>query len=134
MNHVLDDALLHLRHRLIKALGGFTEQRTFASAKITKAEVRTKKLQAQMFVDSYMIPPTMDTDHRKAYCESDLRTMMLRELEKSGDILIECENIMGKGVCVRATLYVVEGKGASMYMHTPIFEVGGILTGICRNR
>lgn len=121
----MNNALTRLRHKLIKVLGGFTEQRTFTGQKITEARIRTKKLQAQMFVDDYMTPPTMDTNNIKAYCEGNLRNMMLQELKESGDILIECESIPGKGFCVRATLYVVEGKGASMYMHTPMFENRG---------
>lgn len=57
------------------------------------------------------------------YCKKSLREELVRKLQESGDVIMESsEDIFRGEVIVRATLYVVEGKKAALYMHGPMPE------------
>ena len=116
----MKEFFIRLRHWLIKKLGGFTEQYApVHTTVIRKADIQMRKVQAEMRVrPEELMNSTLDV---KRYCESQLRNKIVAQLQESGDVILESQEQFGH-MTVRATLYVVEGAGAALYVHQPMFE------------
>lgn len=120
----MKDFFMRIRHWLIKKLGGFTVQRVSSAPYITKAEINTKIIRAEMrLVPEMLEKGSFDIEK---YCKNRLRDELVRKLQESGDVIMESsEDIFRGEVIVRATLYVVEGEKAALYMHSPMPEAWG---------
>lgn len=119
----MKDIFLRLRHWIIKKLGGFTEQRTLSHLPIVRTDIQVKKIQAQIMVRPEDLAGSIDY---KRYFEQYMGAEIMRKLQGSGEVILESEENAFRGeVILRATLYVVEGPGAALYLHRPQYEEVG---------
>lgn len=115
--------LERLRLWLIRKLGGFTEQ-YHQTIRPINANVRYEILQVSTFINNEI---RMGLDRRKVleYARAQLAIRLANELVASDAVIVESrEDLFRDELELRARVFVLEGKGSSLYLNRPLREVG----------
>ena len=121
--------LKRLRLWLIHKLGGYTVEYSQTIHPV-RADISYRILQATCRLDNWE-RAKMQVPELVRYGKNRLCEALAKELLNSDEVILEAtEDPIQNALLVRARLFVIEGKGAAMYLNVPLR--GYIRTGPCR--